>query len=278
MKTFYSILYCTIRPNLDERISIGLFMANEKECLFHYAKDKLHIIKDLITDEALQLLKSNLKSIEQLAVNCNIDSLNAHKGNTFLAEHYFNYLSVYANNLLTYSKPVQINIELNQTRFNQLFEKFIFKIDTVLHPKHNQIEVVRKRLSNSIKTHVNFDVELTSKNIAGLVIPSKVTFIGVNEVKVTGEINDFTKAVNVLKQQVNAHLFLVEKIKDSNVKAKFFFIGDEPDKSLKENHQIWRSIKNYKILDLVPTQEVGKIEEYMNEHGVCPLFEITSNK
>jgi len=31
MKTFYSILYCTIRPNLDEKVSIGLFMGNSDE-------------------------------------------------------------------------------------------------------------------------------------------------------------------------------------------------------------------------------------------------------
>ncbi len=57
MKTFYTILYCTIRPNIDERISIGLFMTNEKECLCHYTKEKLHMIKDLISNKALSLLK-----------------------------------------------------------------------------------------------------------------------------------------------------------------------------------------------------------------------------
>ncbi|MDA9554848.1 hypothetical protein N9R54_01310 [Pelobium sp.] len=272
MKTFYSILYCTIRPNLDERISIGLFMANDKECYFHYSKDKLNIIKNLLSADGFQLLKSNLKAIESLSINCQTDQFNVYKGKSYLVESYFNYLSVYANNLLTYSKPTEINLELNQVKFNQLFEKFIYSLDTHLAEKNNPIEYTRKRLSYSIKDHVNFDVELTSNEIQGLIVPAKVTFIGKNDVKVAGEMNDFSKSVNFLKQQVNAHLYLVDKIMANNKNAKFFFIGDEPSKSLKENHDIWKSIKDFKTLDLISTKEIEKVEEYMISHQVEPLI------
>lgn len=272
MKTFYSILYCTIRPNLDERISIGLFMANDRECYFHYSKDKLNIIRDLLSADAFQLLKSNLKAIESLAINCQTDQLNVYKGKSFLAEGYFNYLSVYANNLLTYSKPIEINIELNQVRFDQLFEKFVYRLVLSHKDKGNRIEDTRKRLSNSIKDHVNFDIELTANDIKGLIVPARVSFIGQNDVKVAGEMNDFSKSINFLKQQVNAHLYLVDKIMDNHKDAKFFFIGDEPSKSLKENHEIWKSIKEFKTLDLVPTKEVEKVEEYMITHQVEPLI------
>lgn len=272
MRTFYSILYCSIRPNLDERVSIGLFVANEKECFFDFSKEKLNIIKGLLPLEGFQLLKSNLKALSTLASNCETDLLNVYKGKSFLTEGYFGYLSTYANNLLTYSKPIELQLELNHLVFNQLFEKFIFNLPHQEVGKSEKVEMVRRRLNHTIKSHVNFDIELTNNEFSGLVIPAKISFIGKNEVKVAGEMNDFNKSVNFLRQQVNAHLYLVEKIKESDKDAKFFFIGDEPSKALKENHEIWKNLKTFKPLDLVPTNEIERVEEYMFTHGVEPLI------
>lgn len=273
MKTFYSIIFCTIRPNLDERVSIGLFMANDRECFFNYSNEKLNIIKDLISVEAYSLLKVNLKSIQKLSVSCEEGSLFPRKEASFLAENYFNYLSVYSNNLLTYSTPVHLQQDLNREVFDKLFEKFVFRLDPVPLEKTNKIDVVRKRLSKSIANYVNFDVELTEREIPGLIIPSKISFIGKNQVEVTGEMNDFSKSIHTLKQQIGSHLYLVDRIIETRRGAKFFFIGDEPSKSLVENHKIWKSIKDFKTLSLVPTNEIEQVEEYMSIHQVEPLFD-----
>ena len=47
-------------------------------------------------------------------------------------------------------------------------------------------------------------------------------------------------------------------------------IGDEPDRRLSENHSLWNSIKDANIVDLVPTGEIERVEEYMEVHGVEP--------
>ena len=44
------------------------------------------------------------------------------------------------------------------------------------------------------------------------------------------------------------------------------------EKSLSENHKLWKAVKDSKMLDMVPTNEIGRIEEYMEKHGVEPLF------
>lgn len=272
MKSFYSILYCTIRPNQDERISIGLFLGNDKECFFDFSSEKLSIIRELLTPDAYLLLKSNLRSIKQLSSQCSNDILNAHMGRSSLSETYFSYLSQYANNLLTYSKPTTLSLESNSSIFNKLFEKLVFRISNELEVKQPKIEIARRRLHTSIKSFVNFDIEITHETIPGLAIPSKVAFIGKNKVEVAGELNDFNKASHFLKQQISSHLYFVEHLKSANKNAKFFYVGDEPKKSLKENHNLWSTLKDLNTVELVPSKEIEKIEQYMVDHGVTPLI------
>ncbi|PPK98236.1 hypothetical protein [Parapedobacter indicus] len=273
MKTFYSILYCSIRPNQDERITIGLFMADGVQCHFAYAADKLNVIKDLLPEGGYQLIKSNLRAIEQLATSCQSDLLKGHKGQRFLSESYLEYLSVYANNLLTFSKPVPLNMALDEHTFDKLFEKFVFALTGQQQSGQDPVAHAKQRLVKSIGDRVNFDVELTENDVAGLIVPSKVSFIGRNDVKVVGEMSDFGKALHALKLQIRAHLFLVDTIRRQEKDAKFFFVGDEPSKKLKDHHDIWESLKNYRPIQWVPTDEVQQIEEYMANHDVSPFFE-----
>lgn len=276
MKTFYSILYCTIRPNLDEKISIGIFMADGEHCKFSYSVEKLKVIKDLFTAEAYASIKLHLKSLSTLSVECMSDALHSDRGQTIFREEYFNYLSRYAQNLITYSSPNHIDLEITDSIFNALFEKFVFHLPETHKVKSRPIEVVRKRLIRSIAGKVNFDFEFQKNEIPGLIVPAKIWFIGKNEVQVTGETKDFNGAPHLIQQQINAHLFLIEKIKQTKEgkNGHFFLIGDEPEKSLIENHKLWEAIKDSKMLDMVPTNEIGRIEEYIHEHQVEPLLTI----
>jgi len=275
MKSFYSILYCTVRPNVDERVSIGLFLGNNNGCLFQYSAEKLAVIKDLYSDEAFQNVKITLKSLSKISAENVNAQLSTYPGGSTLKENYFSYLSRYSNNLITYSAPTTLDAEPSQEVFNKLFEKFIFELSASRNQALKPVEWIKKRLVKSIAGHVNFDAEINSQLVPGLVVPAKVLFIGKNEVQVTGESKDFSgQRPHIIQQQINAHLFLVEKIREMNDgnKGHFFFIGDEPSKQLTENHRLWKAVKESKTLDLVPTSEIEKVEEYLMTHGVQPLF------
>jgi len=277
MKTFYSILYCTIRPNLDEKVSIGLFIGNDNECRFEYSVDKLAVIRDLFSEAAYNNIKLHLRSLNRLSQDCSKDVLHAHKGHRIFREEYFGYLSRYAQNLVTYSEPTRIDVELGDQVFKKLFEKFIFNFPLAVEHTIKPIEKARKTLSKSIAEFVNFDVELNKDVFPGLLVPSKIWFIGKNEVQVTGESKDFNGVAHFIQQQINAHMFLVEKIRGTKEgkNGHFFFIGDEPAKDLKENHKLWKAVKESKVLDLVPSGEIDKVETYMQKHGVEPMFKKT---
>jgi len=275
MKTFYSILYCTIRPNLDERVSIGLFIGNEMACRFEYSIEKLSIVKGLFSESAFEMVKISLKSLRKLTVESKSDFLNPYRGAATVNSKYFSYLSKYANNLITYSEPRAIDVDLNESNFDRLFGKFIFQLPTSLDVSIKTIEIAKQRITNSLAGRVNFNAELDSTNVPGLIVPSKVWFIGKNEVQVTGEVKDFNgQRPHLIQQQIGAHLYLIDRIKDTPIgkNGHFFLIGDEPSKALSENHKLWKAVKDSSTLDLVATNEVGRIENYMEEHGVEPLF------
>jgi hypothetical protein len=260
---------------VDERVSIGLFIGNETTCKFHYSAEKLTAIKGLFSDSAFGMLKTGLKSLQKLSLECETDLLGTYRGASALKEQYFNYLSRYSNNLITYSAPKGIDIEINQETFNKLFEKFVYHLPTPVEPKLKPVEKAKERLTNSLAGKVNFNADLNNTMVPGLIVPAKVWFIGKNEVQVTGEAKDFTSLKpHIIQQQINAHLFLVDKIKDTPIgkHGKFFLVGDEPGKGYAENHKLWEAVKNSATLDLVPSSEIERIEIYMMEHGVAPLF------
>lgn len=275
MKTFYSILYCTIRPNVGERVSIGLFMGNEAGCKFQFSEEKFKVVRGLFTDSAYSMMKVSLKSLLNLSLECESDHLQTYKGANTLKEQYLGYLSRYANNLITYSEPANINVDLSSTVFNKLFEKFIYQLPVAAYSIPKPIEKARKRLTQSLAGHVNFNVDIDQSIVPGLVVPAKVFFIGKNEVQVTGEAKDFSGLKpHIIQQQINAHLFLIDRIKDTATgkNGRFFLIGDEPKREFAENHKLWQAVKSSSTLDLVPTDEIEIVERYMHEHGVTPLF------
>ncbi|MHA4896258.1 hypothetical protein ACXZ1K_16010 [Pedobacter sp. PWIIR3] len=274
MKTFYSILYCAIRPNLDEKVSIGFFMGNEQNCRFEYSAEKLAVIKELFSESAYSSIKLHLRSLTKLSQECQNDEMHAYMGHRLLREEYFNYLSKYAQNLIVYSEPSRIDLDLTEPIFKKLFEKFIFSFPQSVEHTIKPIDQARKTLSKSIAEFVNFDIELKKDVVPGLLVPAKIWFIGKNEVQVTGESKDFNGVAHFIQQQINAHMFLIDKIRETKdgKNGHFFFIGDEPSKELKENHKLWKAVKESKILDLVPSCEIEKVEKYMFDHGVEPLF------
>lgn len=143
---FWGKKHCSIRPNQGERIIIGLFMADGVQCHFAYAADKL--IKDLLPDGDISWL-NRIYALKQLAASCQSDLLKGHNGQCFLSESDLEYLSIYANNLLTFSKPVPLNVPLDENTFDKLFEKIrvYFTLIGLIYSPHLCMAPVNTRLS-----------------------------------------------------------------------------------------------------------------------------------
>src|ERR1035437_5395041 len=105
MATHYSILTAMIRPEIQEKISIGFLLMDDNTVFFEYSKNKLLVAKSLLSDSAYKILKDTLNNIQEKAVKEHLKEKPADLGfdkiNTFNKE-YIAYLSRYNNSILSF--------------------------------------------------------------------------------------------------------------------------------------------------------------------------------
>ncbi len=284
MKPFYSILYCPIRPIVDERLSIALILRTEDKVYFRFSHDKLKVIKELLPLPAFNLLKSSLTNIENyLLQKDNASSPNqlliegeSKIAERFLQKEYFQYLSNYSNNLLHFSEPKSIDLKVTDEIFDSLYWKLIFESDLIIDKKELITTKVKTKVNPKIISHVNIDLELNSKHIPGLIVPTSIWFIGKNEVDVTGEVLDFEKQTHYLEIDIREHLYLLSTLRNSSkYKGTHFFVGKEPKKSNQVNHSIWDGLRKLNYFTYVAPNETEQITNYIEEHLVKPFIKDT---
>lgn len=283
MKSYYSILNVPIRLSIGEQISIALILADEEKIHFKYSHGKIVVIKSLLPESAFSFLKSYLKNLESeinkdlnFAHNESINMPFDLKFKDYLGKNYLSYLSKYSNNLISFTEPKEINIEASSENFDKLFEKYVFGIDPPIQKptKKTFLERIRTNLYPKIEGKVNLDRRLTSAEIPKLLVPTTINFIGRNEVPVTGQTIEFENKHISIENHIAKYISLVKAFELSNEpNGKYFILGKEPDKSLVDNHKMWSEIRAQKFFDYVPLKEIGRIEEYIIEHGVQPFIE-----
>jgi hypothetical protein len=282
MKTFFSIIFASIQPTVNEQVSIALLLINEKSIFFRYSKDKINILKKLISIESINFIKSYLKGIEE---GCNKFNQKFYPENliddnpnkfTFFTENYLNYLHIYNNNLITFSKPTPINITLNQENFDRLFKKFISNELTLKDDEKSidKIQGIKDILYPKIEKRVNTDIDIKLIPIPEISIPrsflpEKINFIGKNEKQVTGQIVNFNKKENYLENVLKSYYYYITEI---NSKGVSFIIGTEPNKTSIKQRYLWEEIKNNKLINYVSCNEIDLIKTYLDEHDVQPLL------
>ena len=133
MKTFYSILSVVIRPEINEKLSVGLLLVDEKQVSFYVSESKLSVVKKLVSNNIFKGIKSSIKFIEKtFMIKQNILSnpqqvleLNIEDKSDVFNYGYIDYLSQYNNNVIVFSKPVNINFEYSIELFQKLFQKLV---------------------------------------------------------------------------------------------------------------------------------------------------------
>jgi hypothetical protein len=63
MKTFYSIVYATIRPDISEKLSLGLIFVSDNKVYCRFSIHKTNLLKHLLPAGPLKSIKLGLKNI-----------------------------------------------------------------------------------------------------------------------------------------------------------------------------------------------------------------------
>lgn len=281
MKTIYSILYVNLNTTLNERVSVGVLVSNGLKNYFKFSSDKLSAFKGILNNERYGLVKSYLRSIEKEIVS--YDNVDSHKlftkrdfKNNWINEGYLFYLSRYSNNIIQFSEPKTIDVDLNDNTFKRIFEKYIFKFseETKVESEYNVHSIVKKQLFPKIQERVNIEKTLTSHDFENLFAPIDIDFIGVNGIPVAGQTIDFEKSHYYLENDVTRFVSLTKAIElECDSRGKYFVLGREPQKRINKNHLLWEHIRDTEFLEFVDINEVGIIEDYIRINNVRPFFD-----
>ncbi len=281
MNSYYSILYASINPVIQDKVSIGLILTGENAVYFDYSKEKLSYLNRLFPKSAYNLLKDALKNIELIVGETQKNEKINDLGLSFkslkdkmFSQQYVAYLSRYNQNLLRFSEPKHIDIEPTREYFNTLFEKYIFKAHHEEKKKGIDINsIVKNKLFPRINERVNINKELTIEDIDTLVMPVNIDFIGKNGNPVAGKTINFESRNYDLKAHFNDIISLIQAFDVKNEQGKYYVIGNEPENTNSEQHKLWNHVRGLNYLDFVPINEIEKIAEYIENEDIHPWFD-----
>ena len=110
----YSIIYADIRPEIQERLSLGVLTIEQNKVKVYYSQKKLGIVKLLYTPKEYKAISSIVrKELRELA---SVETLK--------------YLTRYSNNLIYFS-PIQ-SIDKSQANINGewLYRNYVYNAAT----------------------------------------------------------------------------------------------------------------------------------------------------
>ena len=102
MKSHYSILSAVVRPEIQEKISIGLLLVTTSDVYFQFSKTKLLAVRTLLDSSLYKYLNETIRQIDAAVAKENDikKTLFADSDkNMQLNQSYLQYMSNYRNNI-----------------------------------------------------------------------------------------------------------------------------------------------------------------------------------
>lgn len=285
MATQYSILSVLIRPEIQEKISIGLLLFDLDQIYFSCSRNKLTAAKTLLSNSSYKILKDTLDNIEKKidTDNTNYSEKRGFKifknkvfDNTF-SSSYISYLSRYSNNVLAFTNPKEIYLDINSDNFKSLFKQYVDDIIEFKEPIHKvkPFEFIKTHYGEKIKEHYDINKEVTPKEVKNLITPVRVDFTGRNEIDVYAHTVDIEAGVPTVASHINAFIQLKTTYLENNIPVQDFIITKEPEKQrFPKQHDIWKQLRNSNILNYLDLSETEQIIEYAEKHNVIPLSKV----
>lgn len=273
MTSKYSILSVLIRPEIQEKISIGIILIDENNIHFNYSKNKLNIAKSLLSKSAFSSLKDILYSISSLSKNLEISD-----NKSPFSSSYLEYLSRYNNNILAYSQLKEIELSASDINFQKLFDKYIDSTISISHiekkPFETKLHHFKKERRKDLQQYFNIDKEITHNEVEGLIVPVSVTFIGQNEVPTFVQSLDFERRTDFLVKDISEIIFLQNAFRDTNKESCAMAITNEPNKyEYPQQHDIWTQLNNASTkIKQFDISEAEAVIDYAIAHNVQPFL------
>lgn len=270
MKNFYSIVRISTNIATSDTLAIGVILFNGDEFRYYFSAKK--------KNTAARLLKSNVNIdflIKQISSKC--EEFNKDKGedkliykyDNFHQASYFEYLSRYSNGLLQFSKPIIINENVfDDIKFagliGYLFDEHLFSEVVEVKRSHEEYAIETK-LIDKVRDKVHTHYKFSTANLPSIYFPFEMDCIGKNGALIGAKYIDFGKTIHALDTNVSHYFTLISNLsltynKDL-AKNHFYLLADEPTQIESKEHQLWETLKNNKVIDVISPEESDKVAE-----------------
>lgn len=108
----YSVLFAEIRPEITERISVGIIILQGGELEVRYSNAKLNVAKSLLSKAEYSFLRRTLTSMSS---NKALESVSS-----------IEYLNRYSNNLLTVSGIRKVKADSPKISKDRLYKLYVY--------------------------------------------------------------------------------------------------------------------------------------------------------
>lgn len=280
MQSHFTIISASIRPEIDEKISIGLLLVCGEKVLFNYSKDKLNVTKELLNPAAHKYVKDVIKQISIEVIEQNqkdvtlFENSEAASLNPAFNFSYISYLTKYSNAVLNFSEPKRIDRQLDASLMQLLFKKYVDdNLMEITPSKQNKFDSIKTNFYTKIQTQFNIEKEFSSKEIPNLPVPLKIDIIGKNEKVIYAQSVDLERMPYHIQNDIGILATLNQVYSGQAVS---YIISSEPNKTIfPKQHQTWENIRKSNIAKYIDVSEVEVLKEYADAHNVKPLVELT---
>ena len=276
MQSYFTIISANIRPEIDEKISLGILLVCGEKVLFIFSKDKLNVTKELLTPAAHKYIKDVLKQISNEVIEQNKKEISLFENkevallNPAFDFGYISYLTKYSNAVLSFSEPKRIDRLSDVGLLHLLYKKYVDENSIEFtNNKQNRFDLVKATFYEKIQNQFNIEREFSSKEIPNLPVPIRIDIIGKNENIVYAQSVDLERMPYHIQNDIGI-LAMLNQI--YNGKAVSYIISSEPEKTIyPKQHQTWQNIRKSNIAQYIDVSEVDKLKGYADKHNVKPL-------
>ena len=107
----FSIVYAEIRPEINERLSVGVILVGDGKPAFRFSERKLRAVKELFSPKQYEFFDRMVRGLD---ASGSVDTIEG-----------INYLTRYSNNMMSLSPLEEIDLPLNDETANWVFTQYI---------------------------------------------------------------------------------------------------------------------------------------------------------
>ena len=109
----YSIVYAMIRPEIAERVSVGIIFYQGGHLEMKYSTAKLGVVKKLLSDAEYNYLRRALTTLSSKNVLESVSSID--------------YLNRYSNNIMTVSGLRKVKVDSPRISKDRLYKMYVYR-------------------------------------------------------------------------------------------------------------------------------------------------------